>query len=77
MDDSIALANISKELIAKPFTFASSLDETCDIHNLDRGRHDASWVYDFGELRQALIGYIDHAHIGLYGAEGKIGRLGF
>ena len=68
----IGLTNIGKELIAQPFALARPSHEPCDIDKLHRGGHDPLGRNDGGELREAWVGQLDNACVGLDGAKGVI-----
>ena len=76
MDDSIRLADVSQELIAESLALAGTLHQSCDIDDLHRGRyHAALGLAEVAQLDESLIRHGDHAHVRLYRAERKIGRL--
>ena len=77
MDDGVAVAYVGEELVAETFAFGSATDEACDVNNLDGGRHHACWTLYLDEFGKAFVGDGDDADVGLYGAEGEIGGLGF
>ena len=75
VDDGVGLADVAQELVAQALAAAGALDQAGDVDNLDRGGHDARGIHQFGEFVQSLIGHGDDAHVGLDGAERKVGRL--
>jgi hypothetical protein len=76
MQDGIALADIRKELIAKAFTPASTLNQTSYVNNVDGGRDGALGMAYFGEDLQTAVRNIGGTQIGLDSAEGEVGTLG-
>ena len=75
VDDGVALADISKELVSKTFALAGSLDESGDVHDFAGGGDDASGVTQLGQLIQSLIGDGNLSHLGVDGAKREVGCL--
>ena len=50
MDNGVRFANIAEELVAETFTLRCAFYEACDVYDFHGGRHDAPWVYQFGEF---------------------------
>ncbi len=76
MDDGGALTDVGQEFVAQALTLGSALDQTGDIHELDDGGGGLFGGVKVGEPVQPVVGNGDHAHIGVDGAEGIVGRLG-
>ena len=72
----VGLADIGKEFIAQTLALGGAFHQTGDIHDLDSGRNHRPGVAHLDELGKTVVGHRNDAHIGLYGAERKIGRLG-
>ena len=72
VDDSVRLADVSEKLIAQTFALRGSLHQSGNIHDFTCCRHYASWVYQFGQPRQALVGNSDDAHVWFNRTEGEI-----
>ena len=77
MDDSIRFTNVREEFVTQSFAFAGTLYESGNVHDFHRSGHDASRMYQFGELRQALIGHGDYTHIRFYCTKREVCRLRF
>ena len=76
VDDGIRGAYVAQELVAQSLAFRGTFDQTGYIHYLDRGRHHTGRMLNLNQFGQTLVGNGNHAHIGLYRAERKIGSLG-
>ena len=72
VDDGVALAYVGQELVAQPFALAGAFDEACNIDDVADGGHDASRVYEFGELGQSFIGHRHLSELCVDGAEGEV-----
>lgn len=77
MQYGVGLADVGQELIAQAFSLGSALDQAGDVDDLDRGRNHGARLAHVDEAVEALVGHGDDAYVGLDGAEGKIGALGF
>ena len=75
MDDGVALADVTQELVAQTLTLRGPFHETRDIHDLTRRRHDAPRVYEFRQLIQSLIRDRDLSHLCVDGAKREVGCL--
>ncbi len=75
LDDRIHLPDMGKKLVPQPFPLARPLDETGNIHQLDRGRHHLLALRHGRHPVQATVGHRDHPHVGLDRAEWVVGRL--
>ena len=75
MYDGIGLADVGQELVAQALALGSTLYQTGNIDNLDRGGHHALGLTHLHEFGQAVVGHGDYAHIRLNGTEWKVGRL--
>src|SRR5690606_11752877 len=67
--DGIGFANVGQELVAQAFALRGASHQAGDVDELDHGGHDALGLDDVGQLREARVGNLDHADIGLDGAE--------
>ena len=67
--DGVGLADVGQELVAQTFSLASTLNEACDINELDRCRHDATRIDDIGQCLQALVGNVHDAYVGVDSCE--------
>ena len=72
VDNRVGIANVGEELVTQTFALRCTLNQTCDIDNLDRGGDHALRVIDLGEFDQSLIGYGDHAHVGFDRTEREV-----
>ena len=75
MHDGIYLANVCQELITQTLALAGALYKASNVHKLESGRENALWLHQFGQLGQAVIGYIYLTHVWFYGAEPVVGSL--
>ena len=76
LNTGIHLADVREELVAETFALAGTLDEPCDIDELDGRRNDLFRACQHTKPLHPRVGNIHHADIRLNGAEGKIRRLG-
>ena len=76
MKDGVALADVREELIAKAFSAAGSLNETCDIHDIHRCRDGSLGFTYVRKHLQALVRHVGGAQVRLYCTERKVGALG-
>ena len=76
MQYGIALPDIGKELVAHTFTVARTLDETCDIDNLNRRRNGPLWIANLRKHLQPPVRHVRRAQIRLNSTEREIGALG-
>ena len=74
--DSICLADIREELVAQTSTFGCALYESCNINKLNGCGDDSFGLAHFGKYSQTRVGDFYHAHVGVDGAEGVVGRFG-
>ena len=75
VNNCVGIANICEEFVTQTLALRCTLNQTCDIDDLDRGGNHTLRVVDLGELDQSLVGYGDHAHVGLDRTEGEVGCL--
>ena len=68
----IGLTNVGKKLIAQPFALARAGHESGNIDKLHRGGHHPLGRHDGSQLREARVGQLDNAGVGLDGAKGVI-----
>ena len=59
MHDCIDFTDISKELVAESLSFGRALDESCNIHKLNRCRNDLLRVV---HLAQHIQSFVRHCH---------------
>ncbi len=71
--DGVRLTDICEELVAKPLPFRGSLYEAGDVYDLDRGRHNRAGFAHLHKFVETAVRHGYHAHVGLYGAERKVG----
>ena len=67
-----SVADVGEELVAETLAFGRAGDQAGDVDELDDGGHHALGLHDLAQLRKARIRHLDHAHIGLDGAEGVV-----
>ena len=80
MRDCVALTNIGQELIAQAFAFASTGNQTGNVHEFHDSGNDAGRMHNVGKLLQSVIRYFHDSDVGFDGAErivfGGNARLG-
>jgi hypothetical protein len=64
-----------EELVPESFPLGCSLDETCDIDELDGGWNDLVTIDYCSDLFEPIIVYIDYTSIGFYGTEREVRSL--
>ena len=64
-NDGINLANVRQKRIAKTFAVAGTLDQTADIGELDRRRHDSAAVAHLRQLVETRIGHLGNTNVGV------------
>ncbi len=64
-----------EELVPESFAFARSLDEACDIDELDGCRDDLGSTHYCSDLLEAFIVHIHYTSVGLYGTKWEIRSL--
>ena len=67
--DRVGLADVGEELVAQALALRRAGDEARDVDELDRRRHHPLGLRDRGERREARIGHLDDADVGLDRAE--------
>ena len=75
--DGIGRANVAEKLITEAFALRCALNESRDVDELHGGGYEALGLDELSDLREPLIGYGDDTGIGVDGAEGIVGGLGF
>jgi len=75
LEDCIDIADMREKLVSESFSFARSLDESCDINKLDGCRDHFSAIDDDSDLLEAVICDIDYPSIGFDGTKWKIGSF--
>ena len=73
--DGVGFAYVSEELVAQTFALAGTLYESGNVHNLAGCGHNASRMYNLGELCEAFVGHGYHADVRFDGAKRKVGCL--
>ena len=76
VQDGIGFADVGQELVAQAFPLAGALYQTGDIHDIDRGGHDALGLAHLGQHFQPFIGHVGGTQVRLDGTEREIGALG-
>ena len=69
VDDGVGLADVAQELVAQALALAGPGHQAGDVDELDDGRHHTLRLHDGRQLRQPRVGHLDHADVGLDGAE--------
>ncbi len=77
MQDGVGFTDVGQELVAQPLAPGGTLHQTGDIDNLHGGGNGALGLADFRQDLQALVRNVGGAHIGVDGAKGEVGALGF
>ena len=75
MDDGVSLTDVAEEFVSQSLALAGALHESGDVYNLACCRHDASRVYNLGELGESLVGHGNHAHVRFYRTEREVCSL--
>ena len=73
--DGVGLTDVRQELVTEALTLGGTLDETCDIDELDHRRHDLLCIIQCAQLLKTLIRYSDDADVRLDRTERVVGRL--
>ena len=77
LDDGIDFADVAEELVAQAFALGGAFDEAGDVHEFDGGGDDDGGFGDLFKDLEAGVGDSDDADVGVDGAEGVVGGLGF
>ena len=75
VDNSICLAYVTKELVAKSLTLRGTLNKSGNVDNLASSWNNTARMNYLGKLGKALIGHCDYAYIRLNCTEGEVGCL--
>ena len=75
MNNGVGIADIAEELVAETFALRRALDETRDIHELDRGRGILFRLVHLREIVQPRVRHGDDADVRLDRAERIVRRL--
>ena len=75
VDNGVHLPDVGQELVAQSLPLGGALDQPGDVHKLDDGGGHLVGLVHLGQLVQPLVRDGHHAHVGLNGAEGIVGRL--
>jgi hypothetical protein len=75
--DGVGLADVAQERIAAALTLRRALHEPGDVDELHRRLYRPLRLHHFGECIEPFVGHGDHADVGVDGAEGVVGGLGF
>ena len=76
VNDSFNISYVPQELVAQTFAFAGTLDQTCDVAELDGGVDGLFRIVDLREPGYSLIWNGHYADVWLDGAKGVVCRLG-
>ena len=76
MQDGVGLADIGQKLVAQALPAGSPLHQAGNIHNFHGSGNGTLGLANVREHLQALVRHIGGTHIGVDGAERKIGALG-
>ena len=68
----VDVADMPEELVAEAFALAGALDESGDVDELQRRRHDARGFFDVGENAEAVVRHGHDARVRFNGAEREI-----
>jgi hypothetical protein len=75
MDDSIAFANIGKELIAQAFALAGTLYKAGNINYIAHSGNDSARMNQLGQFGESFIGHTYLPHLSIYGTKREICSL--
>ena len=75
MDDGIGIADVAEELVAETFSLRRALDETRNVHELDRGGGVFLRLVHLREIVQPCVRHGDNADVRLDRAERVVRRL--
>ena len=75
VDDGVALADVSQELIAQAFSLAGTLHKAGNVYNVAHSGHNATRMYQFGQSCQSLVGHGYLSHLGVDSTKRKVGCL--
>ncbi len=75
VDDGVRLPDVGQKLVAQALALGGALHQTGDVHELDDRRGLLLGLVNFRQLVQPGVGHRHHAHVGVDGAEGIVGRL--
>ena len=67
--DRVDFPDVLQELVAKPLSLRRTRDESGDVDELHDIRDRLWWLHDLGQLLQAEVGDLYHAHVRVDGAE--------
>ena len=77
MQDCICFANIGKEFVSQPFSFAGAFYKAGDVYDFHRSRDNTLGMFDFCQFVQTFVRYGDHADIRFDRTEREVSRLCF
>jgi len=72
VNDGVDLPDLREKLIAESLPLGGSLDEACDVDELDGRRDRLGGVSKLRDARQPLVGNGNNSHIGIHCAEGIV-----
>src|SRR5574344_690400 len=72
MNNSVSFTYISKEFVAKSFTFACTFYKSCYVHNLACGRYDTSRMNNLCQFGQSLVGNRGDTYVRFYCTEREV-----
>jgi hypothetical protein len=74
LGDGVGFADVPEKLVAEPFPFRRPGDQPGDVDKFHRRRDDLLRLDDIRDLVKARIRHLDHAYIGVDGAERVVFR---
>ena len=77
VNDGIGFTDISQELVTQSFALASTLNQTCNVHDIASSRNDTSWFYQLSQFVQSFIGYRNLSLLCIDSAERIVSTLRF
>ena len=75
VNDSIALTNISQELVAQTFALAGTLYKACNIHNVADSGDNTTRMNQLSQFGESLIGHTNLSQLGVDCTKGEVGCL--
>ena len=76
VDDRVDFTDVRQELVAESLALGRALDQAGDVHELDHRRDLLLGLDELVQPLEARVGDLDHADVGLDGAEGVVLRRG-
>ena len=69
MDNRVYLTDVRQELIAQTLALGRAAHQTGNVHELNDRRGGLLGVVQIGQRLETVVGYGNHAHVGVDGAE--------